>query len=288
MKIGIITCNEWGNKTPTDGSKMIAYNHLIIESSEDIAAYRKIYEPMTAEKNMNAWFGFRSQTFRKTFSDYLVHEMPSRCAETILLSVRLDFKTTDTSLIEFCSMSDKTIYDKLASIMKYVSQGKIVVLNHKGGFSFLDDLDKYDSFLDPTEKQLASYINIGKVDDENFCIRSKTVVVENSDKAPESFLSKLDAHIDRNNLQILSHFKVKTIGFKDEDFISLFQEGIDRGMRNICFETTGQDLHNIIKLHALLKKIIEMNQKTTLKVYYSTNDEKVIELFDMENCFNIK
>jgi hypothetical protein len=78
-------------------------------------------------------------------------------------------------------------------------------------------------------------------------------------------------------------FKSRTIGFKAKDYIKLFQGGIDRGMRNICFETTGQDLHHIRKMYEVFKVFKEMNPDIILNVYYDSYSTDVRKMFGEEN-----
>lgn len=285
MKIGKLICNKFGHPLK-DGDDKYEYTHLIIETYEDLNNYAKFYSDITAEKNINALFGFKSQNFRKSFSDYLQHEYLSSSPEIRLLAMKLNYKETRTSLVEYCEMSDGIMNQKLQGMLKGLQSDRMVRINNSGGYCYIDNTDNYEILIEPTDKQLSTFINTGKIEDHEYRINSRTVIIENDDKddLESNFLSKLYKKVDRNNLQILDRFKLRTNGFKDEDFLKLFQDGIDRGLRNICFQTTGQDYHNLQKLYALYLKLVELNPATKINIYFHSHDYKTKKLFTHKNC----
>lgn len=278
MKIANLICNEYGHPLK-EGDRSYTYTHLIIENTEDVNRYQDAYMPLTAEKNVNALFGFKSQNFRSSLSDYLAHEGINTAPETSLLAVKLALKETDTSIVDVCRMSDDIMIHKIMRIYKWIDEGYMVRINNKGGYCYIDTLQNYDSFFEPTDKQLATFINTGKVIDLDFEITKPTIVIENAQNVNDTFLNKIYSYIPASEIQIINMFKARTIGFKDKDYIEIFSNGIKNGMRNICFQTTGQDFHNIQKLHFLLMGIVKMNPSINFKLYFDTYNDKVKKLF---------
>lgn len=281
MKIGIKTCNKFGHKL-REGDAPFTYTHLIIENLDDLVLYNEPYKEINSEKNVNALMGFKSQTFRSTFGDYLAHEQPSASPVSKLMGFKLALKETDTSIQEFCQMSDDIMSNKLVSMYKYLDKGLLIRINNSGGYCSIDEIEWYDELFEPTNKQLISFINTGKVETDALVINNRTVVIENSENISKEFTNDIKNQ-GVFNPQILNNFKLKTGLLKDEEIFKIFQDGINRGMRRICFETTGQDFHNISKLFRIFTALKEANPKTTLKLIAKTNDNRTKELFKNEN-----
>lgn len=71
MKIGILkNRNQFGHIGGSD-----TYLHLLIENVDDVLLYNKYLSQLRAQETSDLWFGFKSQTFRKSISDYMVHEL---------------------------------------------------------------------------------------------------------------------------------------------------------------------------------------------------------------------
>ena len=292
MKLGKILARTGD----ADGSSK-TYIHILIENLIDAKMYWDVYAPITAKKNMNAWFGFKSQTFRQSINDYLTHEGTNTAPETRVLAMTLDFKETSTSLVEFCTMSDNLMLQKYDIIKSQLGKEKgIVRINREGGVGILtlDELSKYDEFIEITEENidiLQAFIICGEIHLPKIEINKEIIIIENTRDINERFVNELYKIIDKDKIQIINRFKAKGLLLKSEDYIKIFQKGIDNGLRTICFSTTGQDMHNLRNLHRLLMKLLEMNLDKKFILYISSWQKNVKDLFtNTENLevINIK
>ena len=112
MKIGIKVANEFGNPLQEGQTKHV-FKNLFIENVEDIKLYAKYYLDISSEKVVNNYMGFKGQGFRKDFGNYVAHESDYASPESRLLGVKLEFKESETSFLEFCQMSDDIMFSKI-------------------------------------------------------------------------------------------------------------------------------------------------------------------------------
>lgn len=279
MKIGLLKNRNQFGHIPREDQDTYNYTHLIIENSNDVLLYNDILAHKNANDNTELWFGFKSQNFRNTISDYMIHETKPT-PESKLLAFKLDHKETDTSLLEYCEMSDNIVSDKCASILKYINQGKTVRINKMGGYCFIDDNDinNYDELFEPTVQELNNFIYFGELKKDKIKITKSSVIIENGTYVSDSFKEKLkDLGIDE--CDELLDFKRNIRIYTDEDIVKIFVDGVKNGLKNICFETTGQDLHQVRKMKELLDNVVKLT-KTDITLYIESYNKKVFDIFN--------
>lgn len=281
MKIGIIkNRNEYGHK---GGDKN--YTHLIIETTDDVLKYNEILARKNADENVGLYFGYIRQNFRNTINDYAVHEA-SVSAETQLLMAQLKYKETDTTMVDYCEMSDNIVNNKCQSILKYVTNGKTIRINNVGGYCFVDDLNDYDELIEkPSIEQVTTFTYNGKLEKHEYKITTDTVVIENDITLSDTFKEHLSEYI--NEYDEFVDFKRIVRMYSDKELVELFVSGIKNSLKNIAFSTTGQDLNQIRKMHQLLLTITELTG-VKLNLYISTHNKEVFEIFSDFNIIKLK
>jgi hypothetical protein len=261
------------------------YLHLLLETNEDIEKYYDVWSNIEAEGNVGLLFGFKSQGFRKTLSDYLCHEDSYASSSKRLLAFRLDSKQTDTSLIEACSISDKILIDKFLLMKKIRNNfNQIVRLNPSGGMCGINDLSDYENIIeidDSNMKILTNYLINKTIEDNDLVINSRTIIIENS-KTAEIFAKRLNKAYGFNNIQVLNFFKNRTYNYKDSDYIELLENGIKNGLENICIDTTGQDLRQLLMINNISRYLETTNHKLNLYILTSNKEVEKI-LINSEN-----
>ncbi len=287
MKKGFLKTTE-NSPTLNIVGKVHDNEFLILENSDDVLKFSEPYVQITAQKNIDAWFGFRSQNYRTKFNDYLVHEGINVAPETTLLAMRLMVKETDTSIIELCEMSDKIIYDKINLLHRSLELGKYVRVNSKGGLCPINTLDDLDSFEElENDSEIVNFIQYRTFKNkEALEIKESSVIIENDKRIDESFIKELKKY-EIEKFSSLTEFKTRTLLFKDKDYLELFQKGIENGLRNICFETTGQDQHSLIKMNILLKTLLKMNADKKFKLFISTYNKTTKDIFQSKDNLEV-
>lgn len=278
MKIGVKNRDIFGNK---NGDK--AFTNLIIENLADSDKYYEILAPKVAQEHSDIFFGFNSQSYRTSISDYIIHEGLSS-AETKLLCFKLSQKDTDTDMIEFSQMSDNIINEKCNNIKKYVEKGYTVAINSVGGYSFVEDISMYDELIEPTDEQIKTFIYKGSLQKPSLEITKRTVIIENDKEISTTLKNKLPSEIQEYDE--LVDFKRNISLFTDEEIVTAFVKAVKNGMENIVFETTGQDLQQIIKMNLLLNKVKDIT-KVNISLYILSYNEKVYEQFSGFNMIKL-
>ncbi len=281
MKIGIKVGNQFGNPVK-EGEVEFVYKNLFIENIKDLNLYAKYYLDISSEKVVNNYMGYRSQEFRQGFGNYVAHESDYASPESKLLGVKLEFKEDDTSFLEFSQMSDDIMFSKIKTMGSLLGKYDVVRVNNKGGYCNVtkEEMESYDALIDPTEKQIANFINVGEFNVEEIEIDNKTVVIENSRNISSALRKALDNKF--SNYQVIGLFKAKLIGMEDKDIMEIFLDGYNNGMRNVCFETTGQDQHQMKKMAYLYETL--KNYCPDLKLYIKAG-KKTKERF--EGCIEL-
>jgi hypothetical protein len=114
-----------------------------------------------------------------------------------------------------------------------------------------------------------------------FKLKNKTIVIENASYVPKKVIEKYCAISDTapETIQIVNSFKQKCILFDEKDYIKLFIEGVENGLENIVFETSGQDEKNISNLIKIFGYIANKYPDKHFYIYVLTYNE---ELFTTE------
>ena len=282
MKLGKRIVNYYGNK-PKEGETGKTYFSLIIENLSDLEKYSEYYLPIVAKQNINALIGFKSQSFRSDFNNYLVHESNNVPIETKYVGLKLYFKETHTSLIEFCEMSDNLMIRKISDINGLINRGYIIRINSGGTYCTENDLSVFDEIIEIDELSVKMFIQTGKHDYEKLYIKSRTIIIENDIEVDSKFMSNIHCLLGRHNIEILNNFKNRCLYFTEQDFIELIETGFGNGLKNICFQTTGQDFNNLKKLQKILYSTI----KKPVNIYISSDNEIVFENFKNTDMITI-
>lgn len=285
MKIGLLKNRKENGQRGGE----ITYTHLIIEDVDDVFLYQEILSEKNANVNTSVLFGFNSQNFRNTLNNYLVHEVDNIPAETRLLAFQLENKETDTSLVDFCIMSDKIVYDKCVNILKHINQGKTIRINNAGGYSFVseEEINDYDELFEAEKNEIFSVIHFGELKHEKYNITKKVVIIENDLSLDSGFREKLDNVLGHSDYDVLLNFKNTIRTYTDGEVVRLFTGAVKKGLNSICFQTTGQDLYQIRKMVRLLDKVVELTG-VEFKIYIDTDNLEVFKFFNGYEAIKIK
>lgn len=233
------------------------FQTLILENSKDLALYIPLNQQIKSKQAVNFWFGFKSQSYRESVSDYLVHEDNKNTIAKVL-AIKMEYKNTgSTSIIDFCNDTDKIIYDVHKRMCEFIYRGDMVKVNNLGGFCNIQDFSDFNSVVDINEQEMYNYLISGQID-LNLKITSDTIVIENASAVPMNLISSYCelTNSQPDNIQIITSFKQKTLLFTDKDWFKFFSEGIKLyNLKNIIFETTAQDQKQIRSLKTLLEKL---------------------------------
>lgn len=282
VKVGLC-----GNDHHATGDKVVKYVYqLIIENLDDVEVYAKHFSELAARANADAYVGFKKQKFRSTLSDYLVHEGPRYNSVTKLVAMKLNYKDTPTSILEYASMCDSIMESKIANIYKFVAQGKLVRTSHSGGYCY--DTEEYYNLCeeildDVSEEQTINFLRTGNPSYE-LGFTNESVLIENQSEVDADFMFKVRDHKEFNlvDYQIITDFKVKTQGFSKEKLVNLFM-GSKKIQHSIFFSTTGQDSYQLSKMYELIKNIKEK----TLKVFIHSDNEEVFDIFKSTDTLKV-
>lgn len=265
----LIATREYKSKT---------FKSLILETVDDVLLYAQLNAQIKSRQAIGFWIGFKSQNFRATPLGYVAHEVDSGNTMAQVLATKITLKNEPTSLVEYCNISDGIINDIHNSMIRFVMSDNLVSVNSVGGYCPIQDTSEYLTTAKINEKQLYNFLLFGDID-ADLKITAETIVIENDNYMPEELINQFCSKtgVDRLDIQVINSFKHKTLLFKAEDYLNLFHEGITaKGLRNIVFETTAQDLHQISGLKQVFEKVAQMNRSHTLKIYiktYSRNED---------------
>jgi hypothetical protein len=86
------------------------WENLILESPEDVMTYNAINAQIASKQSWNFWKGFKTNTFRNTPLNYLVHENEGyEHGITLALAYQLELSPVTTSLVDYCHNADALI-----------------------------------------------------------------------------------------------------------------------------------------------------------------------------------
>ncbi len=275
MRIGVLRRNKDGIML-REGQEPHFFKHLLIEDYDSLRIYAEHFAKISSEKTVNAWMGFQSQDFRRNFNNYLIHEEQTSCGITKAVGFKIAWKNTNTSIEEYCEITDSLILKKLTNIKENLDKGKTVRVNSMGGYCTVWEEDNYEYYIEIDENQLATFINTGDIVDTTLVIKSETIIVENSPECYSVYEKTINDRFGSDNVQVLNNFKLRSTGMKDDDYINLITNGLKSGLKNICFETTGQDFFHLKKMHKLLSKVKE---NADICIYYTSSNPKILEMF---------
>lgn len=256
-----------------------SYQFTCLETVEDVDKYRAVNEQVKSRQAVGFWFGFKSQTFRKEPLNYAVHEENTNTIG-LVLATKMNFSESPISIIDFCTMSDDIINGMHESMYRLVNQGNMIRINKRGGYCPIDSFDEYQEVLPMNEQEMYNFLICGEVN-MDFFINSNTIVIENDNYLPERLINSFHklTNIPKDNMQIITSFKMKTILFKDEDFIKFFNDGIqNHNLKNIVFETTAQDSRQVDGIKKVFEYLMLKYPNKTLNIYVKTYESQK-ELF---------
>lgn len=268
------------------------FQHLLIENMNDVELYSSVFQKVSAKENMGLLFGFKSQNFRRTITDYLDHEIDNASACQSAFAMALTLSKEEIPIIKVCQMSDDLIFGKIKQMIKFATNGLVSRVNLKGGFCSItteeveNDYQDYVVIDDTNLKMLTNFILNKDLNGEDMAITKETIVIENARKIWKQYEEKLDK-LGLTDRQVLANFKKHTILFSDDDFFMMLLKGIKNGLKNICISTTGQDLHQVNKFTPLFNKLLEVMPEVKLNMYLDTWNKEVIEIFSRLKNLNV-
>jgi len=260
-------------------SKNKDWSFICLESKDDLVKYQAINEQVKSKQAVDFWFGFKSHKFRNSPTSYAQHELESNNTIGLPLAIKMDLSEKPTSIIDFCSMADNIINDMHSCMFKYIDIGEMVRINYMGGYCPIDNLNEYHTVIDINEQEMYNFIVCGDIKSV-FEINSDTIVIENNKYIPEELVNKFNefTSIPKNNIQVITSFKSKSLLFKDEDYIKFFNDGIIKhNLKNIVFETTAQDTRQIDGIKKVFEYLMSKHTNRILTIYVKTYHKELFK-----------
>lgn len=251
------------------------FNFLCIENMQDAEYFTGINSILKSKQAINFWMGFKSQNFRSTPMDYLCHEdRESKNGIANVLALQMSLSEKPTSIADYCSNADKLIMNMNSSILDIVDKGKMVRVFYNGGYCPIENLEEYSEVWDINEQEAYNYL-LHKTIDFKFEINKASLVIENDSYIPERLVTKFcdESGNKKEDIQIFTSFKHRTLLFKKEDYIKLFNDGITNGLRNIIFETTAQDQGQVNNIKQVFEYVMSKHPDKHLNIYARVYDK---------------
>lgn len=263
---------------------------LLLENLQDLQIYQNLNQQIKSKDSINFWIGFKSQTFRNSALGYAQHEAESGNTISHLLAYHLDVfrKGESTSMVEYCDIADSIIANVHQGMMDIIeNRNSFVRINKMGGYCPIDkNLSVYHNQIIINEQEMCNYLLHGEIN-VDFSIQNKTLVIENDGYLPVSVIEKFTTltGIAKEDLQIITDFKHKTLLFKSSNWITFFENGIKNGLENIVFETSAQDIRQINELSTVLDHVIPTGK--VISVYVKSYNTKLFESLTYKEKINI-
>lgn len=176
------------------------------------------------------------------------------------------------SVQEYIKHASGMFAQKIGNFLKMIQNGNPVRVNHMGGYCALDDFFKVDARYEIEDlKIVQKYLITGRFDAVQFTveeIKMENLVIEN-----ERFLSKEfsvalkgEGCIQYVNTFMFTEFKLKTLPYEKQDYVKMFMQAVQNGLKNIFAETTMQDQAQIEDLKQVLEYVMSKNPDKTLTV----------------------
>lgn len=112
--------------------------------------------------------------------------------------------------------------------------------------------------------------------EDKIVINTDYVIIENDNIVNKNFIDLFD----KVEKTILYDFRKRISAYTDIEIYKIFDDGIKCGMRNICFETTGQDKNQLEKMIYILEMLLNKNSDINLTIHIRCYDENIIQLFN--------
>jgi hypothetical protein len=275
-----ISKKEWNKE------ELVKHSQLLIENYDDLNKYIHWNSLIRSKQAGNFWIGFKSQNYRQSMSDYYAHER--ECRNTVIqnvLSLECENRAT-TSLLEYCQIADKILFDIYSTMKKFLDRGELVRVNHLGGYSpYHDGMFIIDDMIEITDdNQIMDFILTGELS-LSMEITKKSIYMENADKLngftqyDKEILDKLQKYyINKEDIQIFNQFKLKTILWDGLDYIKFFVKGIENGLENIIFESDFQDMKQFNGLKSILESVMLKYPDNTMNVYIKKHTQNKVYL----------
>jgi len=258
---------KYGVSTYTEYSTQKEFQQIILETVEDVLIYKAINEQIKAKQAVGFWMGFKTNTFYDDPCDYASHQIESDNGIARVMSTALSLggsglgqnTNSKVSMLDYCNVADIFINNIHANMLEYVNKGKLVRVGFLGGYCSItkDDLKECHTLIEINEQQLYNFLLTKELDTE-FKITSNTIVIENGNYLPKKLIETYCniKKINPEKLQVITGFKQKTLLYKTADWVKFFQNGYrDHKLKNIVFETTGEDLSQIRNMKSLLESL---------------------------------
>lgn len=246
-------------------------SYLLLETIEDVHDYSETWISHNGHANIQALFSSKNTD---DYKNIVTHQQTNSVGK--ILAFQLEMKATDTSITKFCQMHDEIMFKKLDSFIRHIISGKVLRLNGAGGYCFTD-YSEFIEVLEPTELQVNNFIIHGNFEYKGLDFNHKTVVLENSNELDLSLRIEMNEKFP--GFHPISSFKNITTGLKPETIINLLVEGLENGLENLVFETSGLDTFQLKESATLLA--ISLNQtKTHLNLYIKTSKKEIFSYFE--------
>jgi len=246
------------------------YSFICLENKQDAEYFTQVNSLIKSKQAISFWMGFKSQEgfIRHDPMNFVAHEVRENGIAS-LLAMKMNYSQEPTSLVQYCSNADALISDMNSTIFEYIEKGWGIRLNAVGGYCPIKlDVGEYEKVVDINEQEMYNFL-LHKDIDFKFEIKKESVVIENDNYIPKDIISSFCQLTDtaKNDIQIFSSFKHRTILFKQEDYIKFFNDGIKSGMKNVIFETTAQDQSQISKIKQVFEYLMSKHTDKTINIY---------------------
>lgn len=252
------------------------YLFLCLENIKDAEYYIQLNSLIKSKQAISFWMGFKSQSgnfIRESPLNYLVHEEPSNNIIANALAIKMNLSEEPTSLVKYCTDADVLIQDMNFNIVKHLTKGCLIRINAVGGYCPIENYNDYEKVVDINEQEMYNFLLHQSIDFK-FEITKPTLVIENDNYIPikliDDFCDKTKTN--KEDIQIITSFKHRTILFKQKDYIEFFDNGLLDGLTTVVFETTAQDNTQIESIKKILEYLMRMHPDKTLTIYAKVYD----------------
>ncbi len=256
--------------------KEVSYDHILIENIDDLEKFVVSDSVIRSKQAINFWLGFKTHNFRNTPINYYQHESDSPNPLAYALSLKMELKNSETSLVDYCGDADNLLNSKYKSMFECINKGYFIRVNTLGGYCPLNkkEVDDIKNAIEiENTEQIQNFILTGNLD-LKMEINSRAILIENANYVSDDLISLFKTKTGENEIQIEKLFKQKTLLWHEKRFVQYFVDGIKLGLENIVFESTFQDIRQFNSVKRLLEHIMgNIFKDKIITIYIKTHNK---------------
>lgn len=249
------------------------YNQIILENSEDLLMYQLAdFDSQTSQAGQ-MWCDMASSNLnpiRFLKQNYKAYTNANQLANHIMQmkiynNIEADMKT-------LASIVTNTLYSKYNTMSKLMKQNKIIRVNQKGGYCYINSINDIKTPVDECNlNEMKRFIMNGEFNQKN--ITEKIVILENANNVSTTFMNEIIQKFGKN-ISTITNIKI------NPDVKEIISKAINNNLTVIAFESTAIDTNQINELKNIIQNITEKIKK------YITVYAKVPR--ELQYLYNIK